>query len=222
MHPIVAEDPYAEGVDRHVDTTTSRRQRRYARRRSEILKAAAAVVADSGYHGTSLDLVAERLDMAKATLYYYFPSKDEVILACLATCAQFVTRRLDKIANAEGTASEKLRLLIMEQLTITTRDYPEMSRLFLYPLDWAPELAARVREMQDEHSQRFRAVIEEGRGSGEFVVENLSIALVCMHGAMNQVPRWLSHRQRGVPKHEELERVADTIMRIFNCQEANR
>lgn len=208
------EEPYA-ALSIDSEKPSNRRERKYAKRKREILRATAMVLAEQGYHGTSLDMIAERLDMAKASLYYYFASKDVVIHECLATCATYVANRLRKVAEEPNNPREKLQKLILEQLTITTIDFPEISRLFLYPLDWNPDFAAEVRASQNEHNQIFRGVIDEGLRKGEFSVADVTVATVCLHGAMNQVPRWLSGRRRLRPLREDLDLLAATIMRLF-------
>ena len=62
-------------------TMESRRQRRIRRRRRRILEAAATVFAQNGYATTTTKAIAEAADMAEGTLYNYFDSKREILLA---------------------------------------------------------------------------------------------------------------------------------------------
>jgi len=59
----------------------SRRERRIARRRSRILRAAAQVLAEKGYASTTTKEIADAADVAEGTLYNYFKSKREILLA---------------------------------------------------------------------------------------------------------------------------------------------
>lgn len=52
-------------------------------RRTAIIKAAAEAFLELGYDKTSMSLIAERLGGSKATLYSYFKSKDDLMLAVL-------------------------------------------------------------------------------------------------------------------------------------------
>lgn len=51
------------------------------RRRAEILHAASEVFAEHGYADTDLELVAEKLEVSRGTIYRYFPSKQELFFA---------------------------------------------------------------------------------------------------------------------------------------------
>ena len=81
----------------------SRVQRKRGRRVQEILSTAAELFGERGYDGVSLDDVAERLDVTKGSLYYYFPGKDELAVAAIETLGADWTGRLERLAaTAEG------------------------------------------------------------------------------------------------------------------------
>ena len=60
-----------------------RRQRRIRRRKKEILAAAAPIFAEKGYRHTTAREIAEAVDLAEGTLYHYFGSKEEILVAVL-------------------------------------------------------------------------------------------------------------------------------------------
>jgi TetR/AcrR family transcriptional regulator, regulator of autoinduction and epiphytic fitness len=184
--------------------------RKRTRRISEILRVAAEILAERGYQGASLDEVADRLDMAKASLYYYFDSKESLFCACLASVAEDAIRRLGAIAVGEGTATDRLRRLIIEQQIITARDHPELSRLFLRHLEWPESLGAKIRDWHLRHEAIFTDVIAEGIRTGEFEGADPAVARRCLLGALNFVPVWYQP-DRG----RAFEAVADTVMLMF-------
>lgn len=60
-----------------------RRQREREQRRSAILAASARVFARAGIDGASMGTVAREAELGKATLYYYFPTKEALYDAVL-------------------------------------------------------------------------------------------------------------------------------------------
>lgn len=68
-------------------------------RRSEILDAATRVFGDKGYDETRMDDVAAAANLAKATVYAYFDSKDEIFAAVVERC-------LDELAALTGPRVE--------------------------------------------------------------------------------------------------------------------
>lgn len=188
-----------------------RRTRRRSRRVNAILAMTARVVAERGYHSTSIEEIAERLDLAKPTVYHYFDSKEKLVYETLQVCAEFVSSALSAVAKEPGTATERLRGLIRRQIELISIEYPEMSRLFLQPLDWPEPIAVAVREWQSEHDAYFRRVIAEGLSTGEFDLPHPALSRLCLHGAMSVVPSWIT-------RHDEstsLDEAADLLMRLF-------
>jgi AcrR family transcriptional regulator len=62
----------------------TRRQRRFVKRRDEILDVAARIFAQKGYSDTRITEIANALDIADGTLYNYFDSKRDILLAIIS------------------------------------------------------------------------------------------------------------------------------------------
>jgi AcrR family transcriptional regulator len=64
-------------------------QQRRAATRQRLLDAAARVFAERGYHGVSVDAVAEAAGFSKGAVYWHFASKEDLLVRLLEThCAQ--------------------------------------------------------------------------------------------------------------------------------------
>lgn len=70
----------------------TRRERRAAARRAQILAAATRVFAEKGFQRATTKDIADAADLAEGTLYNYFASKDDLLLALLQQLAQFQLR----------------------------------------------------------------------------------------------------------------------------------
>src|SRR4029453_2010096 len=113
-------------------SASGRVQRKRGRRIQEILTTAAELFGERGYDGVSLEDVADRLDVTKGSLYYYFASKDELVTAAIETLGNEWTARLERLpAVQDGPPAQRLRALIREHVTIAVREYPAALRLFL-------------------------------------------------------------------------------------------
>jgi AcrR family transcriptional regulator len=181
----------------------------------DILSAAAEVLAERGYHGLSLDEIADRLDLSKASLYHYFPSKEALVSSCLEQLGGALNDQLRSLVEAHpGTATEQLGLLIRSQLDLIVRTRPEMARLFIQPQDWPEPYRRRTRRLREEHDAIFRAVVRRGVELGEFVVDE-DVAMHNLYGAMNHVPVWFRGRRK-----KDLDvaavAVASNLLRLFH------
>jgi AcrR family transcriptional regulator len=188
--------------------------RKRQRRINEILRVAAQVLSEKGYYNTSLEEIADRLDLAKASLYHYFDSKESLLTACLGTVAEESITRLTAIASGAGSASERLRGLIIEQLRIITVEYPELARLFLAHLEWPATVRERISEWHTRHDAIFKGVIEEGVKSGELGDIDISVVRHNLTGALNFVPFWF-HPEGRFSDRDAFEAVADSVLLMF-------
>jgi AcrR family transcriptional regulator len=192
----------------------SRIQRKRGRKIQEILTTAADLFGARGYDAVSLEDVAERLDVTKGSLYYYFPSKDELVTAAIETLGTEWTARLERLmATQDGTSELRLRALIREHITIAVREYPAALRLFLVPQDWPEAQRARIKDLRRRHDQVFRRVIEDGLATEDFTVTSTDTVLQCMHAAMSQAPLWCSGLT-GRALDEAIGELTDTLMML--------
>lgn len=172
---------------------SSRVARRRDRRKAEIVKTATRILTESGYQGMSLEEVAEQTDIAKATLYHYFSSKDALVAAALETLTQEVLQRLAVREEAVGDvgAREHLAALIDEQIRILTETAPEVAAVFSWPRGWPEVFDQPMKDMRRRHDAVFRRVVERGVAAGEFTCPDVNVALQCLHGVLNQSSVWI-------------------------------
>ena len=91
-----------------LDTSPSPRwQRRPDARPEEILDAALEVFGAQGFAGARLEDIARHAGVSKGTLYLYFDSKDDVLLAVVE---QMVDRILHEVRIAEITVAIDIRV----------------------------------------------------------------------------------------------------------------
>ncbi|GEM31764.1 hypothetical protein NN3_27710 [Nocardia neocaledoniensis NBRC 108232] len=192
-----------------------RAARRRDRRKAEMIDAALQILVSSGYQGMRFEDVAERSDIAKATLYHYFSSKDALVAAALEKLtADVLTHLGDALDAAAGQpATERLRSLVAAQLRVLTVLYPEVGTLFSFPAPWPAEHTESIKAMRRRHDRIFREVVDEGVAEGEFDCPDPAVALHCLHGILNHASIWL--RPDTDPEGRTRDAVVDEAMRLF-------
>jgi AcrR family transcriptional regulator len=83
-------------------TGPSRRERRKQERQERILDAASAVFADKGYHRATVRDIATRADVADGTIYNYFDSKFDLLIAILARLAEIEHLPAELMSGLQG------------------------------------------------------------------------------------------------------------------------
>jgi AcrR family transcriptional regulator len=108
-----------------------RKQRERQARLNLILNAGLSVFARLGYHNASMDLIAEEAELGKATLYYYFRSKDELLMAILENGVQEFFQHLEQKLPRLPSPLEQIQEVIRQSIEFF-HNHPDYFRLYLY------------------------------------------------------------------------------------------
>ncbi|EPW5277264.1 HTH-type transcriptional regulator RutR [Yersinia enterocolitica] len=143
----------------------SRRSKAGAAKRQLIMTAALDLFSLYGIHGTSLDQVAERADVSKTNLLYYFPAKEALYIAVLKDILAIWLAPL-KALQADQQPIDAIRHYIALKLAVS-RDHPQASRLFcLEMIQGAPllkqELAGELKTLFDDKALIIRRWMDDG------------------------------------------------------------
>ncbi|MEQ9449512.1 MAG: helix-turn-helix domain-containing protein, partial [Rhodospirillaceae bacterium] len=79
-----------------------------ALKRERILGEAAKLIAERGYHGTTIDSIAERFGATKPFVYYHFKSKADLLAEICQRGTEKALEAADKAISTEGTPTERL------------------------------------------------------------------------------------------------------------------
>lgn len=89
-----------------------------------ILEIATRIFSRYGYNKTSLDEIAAEARIAKGTIYYYFPSKEELFISVVrAQANSFVDEMRRKLSQEKGF-EEKLRYFIQAPVKYVCEEMP--------------------------------------------------------------------------------------------------
>lgn len=90
-----------------------RKKREKEQRRIEILNATKKLLKKHGLEKTTMQMIADKVELAKGTLYLYFKEKNEIIFHILADANVALFRLMEKAAKKGKTGFEKIQLLAM-------------------------------------------------------------------------------------------------------------
>lgn len=147
----------------------SRREERKQETRAELIEAAATVFAHRGFHGASLDQIAQVAGYSTGALYWHFKGKDDLFLAVYEAQTAARVRDIEKFGErTEGDLPRQARayadqfmarlrgdpeflVLTLEFLVHAWRN-PPLREAFSHRVAWGRLLAGR---MLQEETQRL-------------------------------------------------------------------
>jgi TetR/AcrR family transcriptional regulator, cholesterol catabolism regulator len=166
-----------------------RRERRKQRTREKIIAAAAASFAEEGFDATTFDHIADRADVARATVFNYFGDKQQLLGAYLGQRGAWLRAMLDGQAATEQDSPARLARLL-DTLAAVNQDNER---------EWRAVLGA-WRQMRDPYGEGapvaevFGEVIAAGQAVGEFAAEAdpRAAALVLFDAYIGVITRWFA------------------------------
>lgn len=99
--------------------------------RQRILRASRQLFSTKGYEETTMEDVAERSEVSKATLYNYFPGKDSLLLGIAEAELEQIRQLIDGELAREPSALERLRRTL-EAFVLDSMCYISLSRKISY------------------------------------------------------------------------------------------
>ena len=159
-------------------------------KRRRILEEAAHLFFQQGYEGTTLDAIAQQLQVTKPYLYSYFQNKGEILFDICQTGIQHSLAALDEALAIEGTPTVRLKAAVerVARIVIDRREYVAVYQREEKNL--RPEEAQLIKRMRKEFDQRIGRLLQEGIRSGEFQVDEASVAATTIGGILSWLPTW--------------------------------
>lgn len=178
-------------------------------KRTAILRTAAQLFAEKGYEATSLDMIAERLGMHKATLYHYVQNKESILYQCLVMSFGDLDDVLRQVQDRSIPPLERLRLFVRRLAVAQNNDFGRCLVLVgSRPLEAMP--GGEIRQFQRRLDNTVRDLITEGIADGSVRPCHPGMFSALLFGGLNWVPRW--HKDTG---RLAIPEVADTFMDIL-------
>jgi AcrR family transcriptional regulator len=170
-------------------------------KRDAVLQTAAQLFLEKSYTRTSMNDLAERLNITKPALYHYFHNKEEVLLECYRLGTGMIEEILNGIAAHCGTGLEKVEAFIYSYANVMTVNFGRCV-MRLDEGDLSSEAFAEVRGYKRKIDRRVRTFIQEGIADGSIAPCDPKIAAFSIAGALNWMCIW--YKPKGDLSAEEI------------------
>jgi len=185
--------------------------------RGRILDAARQLFRQQGFEATTMREIAIRAGVATGAAYYYFDSKDAIVLAFYEQAQQEMTERLEDVLDAGKDLAARLRGVIQVKL-----DYFEPSRGFLSALSVHTDprhplspFSAQTREIRENDMQFFERALKGSRARIPDDLRAYLPRLLWMY-QMGVILFWINDRSPGQKKTQALlDKSLDVVVRLI-------
>ena len=165
--------------------------------REEVLRKASALIARHGFDGTSMRDIASAVDMLPGSLYYHFPSKEDMLLAIhervvsdmVADTEAAIAKGKNAWDRLERAAVAHLKALLGSGnlVTIVSPNFAEGRE----------ELNEKLKTHRREYEEIFKRLFDEIPLPAAVDRRLLRLQLL---GALNWVPVWYDPKRESSPE----------------------
>ncbi|MCP9271174.1 TetR/AcrR family transcriptional regulator [Mycolicibacterium arenosum] len=138
---------------------------------SERLRAAADLFAERGLDKSRIDEVAEVTGVPKATLYYYFDGKADILAFLLEDLLQETSRAVSAVAATSKPAAERLEDVIHAQIEIMARR-PAVCRALIGELGRAGRMPTIADMINVAYQKPVEALLVAGATDGSLAPQS--------------------------------------------------
>jgi len=144
-----------------------------------------------GFVGTSLDEIAETLDVTKGAFYYHIKNKEDLLYSCY-TRSLDISRRIHDAADTLETGMDKVEFTLRRTFHVQNSDEGPLIRynsITALPVPRRREILA----LTDASRDRFGQFMRDGIEDGSVRPINVEVAQELISGAMNasmDLPLW--------------------------------
>ncbi len=158
--------------------------------REGILEAAARIFSEKGFHATSMQDIADAVQLQKASLYHHFSSKQEILAEILDLALDLINGRLELVRSQDLSADVKLRQAMISYLQTVAENQNLAAVLLLELRTLDPELKVRLASRREKFEGLWKDLIIEGKQQGIFNNVDPSLTGRAILGVMNWMVTW--------------------------------
>ena len=177
--------------------------------RQQICAAATDLFTRKGYGGTSMQDIADALEVSRPTLYYYFRDKNGILEAAVREVTLEGQKRAEsRMADASAAPAETLRRLVADHADVILARPAQFRMIDMAQGHFAPKLRGIARAAQRGLLEAFTNVIRRGIEEGVFRVTDPRVAAFSLIGMCNWTAAWYRPEGR-LSQREITDLIAD-------------
>jgi AcrR family transcriptional regulator len=158
--------------------------------RDDILDAAVQIFSQKGFHATSMQDIADAVNLQKGSLYYHINSKQEILVEVLNRALDLLIANMQEVMASTSAADVKLRQAMQVYLVTMLKNRDLAAVLLLEHRSLEPEAHARHIPKRDYFESQWRDLIHEGAEQGLFQCVDVSLASRALLGVLNWAITW--------------------------------
>ncbi len=180
--------------------------------REQILEVAAQIFSQKGFHATSMQDIAQAVNLQKASLYHHVASKQDILVALLDQALDLLIAKMQEVLARPLPSDEKLRQAMITYMK-TMLDHRDLASVLLLEYrSLEPQWSGRHKPRRDRFEHLWRDLIQEGCSLGMFDCSDPALTSRALLGVMNWTITWYNP-EGALPPEKIAEHFANLFLR---------
>jgi AcrR family transcriptional regulator len=163
-------------------------------KRDAVIRAAAREFNRKGYHNTSLDDIAARLEVTKPTVYYYVTSKEQLLFECFVAGVEQIRAAFRDVRQLAVPARERLKAVLRHYGGAVASEFG-WCMVRAEDQDLSPAMSRHIKQLKSEIDHGIRRLIREGVQDGSIGPCDAKMTAFALAGALNWIAHWYREDQ---------------------------
>jgi AcrR family transcriptional regulator len=167
-------------------------------KREAVIRTAARAFNLKGYHNTSLNDIAARLEVTKPTVYYYVTNKEHLLFQCFLAGVEPIRAAFREVKDLGLPARERLNAVLRHYGEAVASDFG-WCMVRAEDQDLSPAMSRHIKALKSEIDQGIRRLIREGVQDGSIEPCDPKMTAFALAGALNWIAHWYREDQSLTP-----------------------
>ena len=163
-------------------------------KRDAVIRVAAREFNRKGYHNTSLDDIAARLEVTKPTVYYYVTSKEQLLFECFVAGVEQIRAAFRDVRRLAVPARERLSAVLRHYGEAVASEFG-WCMVRAEDQDLSPAMSRHIKSLKSEIDHGIRRLIREGIQDGSIEPCDPKMTAFALAGALNWIAHWYREDQ---------------------------
>jgi len=165
------------------------KEEQFKLKKEALLRTAAQAFNEDGFHKTSLNNLAKRLNVTKPTLYYYVKDKDDILFEIQHKALVDMHKVLEELSRSSENGIGKLNYIMERYAEVITDDYGRC--LVLIGMGaLKPQSREKLMQVRRTLNKEVHRLIALGIEDGSIKPCDIKLTTNALFGAFNWISHW--------------------------------
>lgn len=180
-------------------------------KKENILQVAQNLFAKFGLSKTTIYDIARKARMGKASIYYYFKSKESIYKEVIEREGKILRKKILTAVNSKSTPQDKIRIYSLTRMTEIKALANYYSALKDDYLDHYSFITKARQSFDDFETTLMATILQEGVQKGIFEIEDITLTAEAIVGAL----KGLEFKWTVEMPIDQIKRGIDTLLKIL-------